>query len=36
VKKLKYAPKWLSAEKAVLMRACAVESAEKYGTSFSD
>ena len=36
VKKLKYAPKWLSAEKAVLMRACAVEAAEKYGTSFSD
>ena len=30
VKKLKYAPKWLSAEKAALMRACAAEAAERY------
>lgn len=35
VKKLTYAPKWLSTEKAVLMRTCAVEAAEKYGTGFS-
>jgi hypothetical protein len=35
-KKVKYAPEWLSAEKAALMRTCAVEAAKKYGTAISE